>query len=87
MRFDPSGVNYHIENCQYIIDVLNIIAKKYFGLFSEPHRGSTLLPKNKKHNPTPAGLHSGDEHRRLFPCVCLTPLGSQLKMHFVSNKV
>ena len=54
MRFDPAGVNYHIKNCQYIIDVLNIIAKKYFGLFSEPQRGSTLLLKNKKLKPNPS---------------------------------
>jgi hypothetical protein len=57
-------------------------------MFSEPQRGSTLLAKRKKmNNPTPEGLHIGVGQRRLFPCVCVTPLGSRLKMHFVSNEV
>ena len=82
MRFDPAGVNYHIENCQYIIDVLNIIAKKYFGLFSEPHRGSTLLAKNKKLKPNPRGVAQRRWASAFVPERLCDPYGVTIKNAF-----
>ncbi len=79
MRFDPAGVNYHIKNCQYIIDVLNIIAKKYFGLFSEPHRGSTLLAKNKKLKPNPSGVAQRRRTSTFVPVCLYDPAGVTIK--------